>query len=242
MKDGQVDYRALKADRELLDRYVISLGDVEPEAYDSWSEREKIAFWLNAYNAVTLKVVIDHYPIEKKLLPQGLIFPLNSIQQIPGQWKGITHRVLGEERTLDEIEHQILRKRFNEPRIHMALVCAARGCPPLRPEPYVAGRLDAQLNDQTRRFLSNPLKFQVDWEEGIVELSPIFKWFGEDFLRGFGPPPEETFGPRSDTERAVLAFVAGYMGPEKRQFLRQGNYRIRYLGYDWSLNEREPAP
>ena len=141
----------------------------------------------------------------------GLAYPKSSIQQIPGRWDKVQWLVMGQKLTLDRIEHAILRGGdpalvatygpFHEPRIHLALVCAAMGCPPLRNEPYAGERLDAQLDDQVRRFLRNPQKFRIDRGNGRVYLSSIFKWFGGDFIKKYGAG--EKFAGHSDAERAV---------------------------------------
>ena len=141
-----------------------------------------IAFWINAYNSLTLVAIIDHYPI-KPTVVRSLVVPQNSILQIPGVWTKLKFPMMGGEVTLDSIEHENLRPNFNEPRIHMALVCAAMGCPRLLNRPYDAHELDSQLDNQTMIFLSNPKKFRIDKESNSVYLSSIFKWFGEDFVR-----------------------------------------------------------
>ena len=152
---GMVNYAELKSHSEKLDSFLSSLAGLNRKAYDGWAEPAKIAFWLNAYNACTLQAIIDHYPIQSSFLT-SLRYPKNSIRQISGVWDELQFSVMGQPMTLDGIEHGVLRKEFHEPRIHMALVCAAMGCPPLRNEPYTGDRLGAQLDDQARRFLSNP--------------------------------------------------------------------------------------
>ena len=144
---------------------------------------------------------------------------------------------MGRAMTLDGIEHGVLRKEFHEPRIHMALVCAAMGCPPLRNEPYTGDRLGDQLDDQARRFLSNPAKFRIAANEGTVYLSSIFKWFGEDFVPGYGV--EQGYGAHSAAQRAVLHFISGYLDKQEAERLSSGDYSISYLDYDWSLNEQK---
>jgi hypothetical protein len=232
---GLVDYAGLKKDRAPLDRFAASLAALERSEYEAWPDREKIAFWINVYNALTLKLVIDNYPIEPSFWA-SLRFPKNSIRQISGAWDRMGFTVIGSEMTLDQMEHETLRAEFSEPRIHMALVCAAMGCPPLRNEPYRADRLSAQLNDQTRGFLGDPVKFRIDRDKGRVHLSSIFKWYGEDFVDDYGG--EKGLGGRGDSEQAVLSFVSRYLEPEDQRYLRGGDYDIRYLGYDWSLNEQ----
>lgn len=235
---GLVDYAGLKRDREALDRYLKALGEVDPAAYESWAREAKIAFWINAYNAFTLRSVVEAYPIEKRGLFSG--GGSGGIRDIPGVWTRSRHRVMGKEVSLDHIEHEILRKEFDEPRIHMALNCASLGCPELRREPYEGGRLDAQLKDQTVRFLSSDRNFQVDHEERVVRVSRIFDWFGDDFKRKYGT--DRLFRGRSDKDRAVLYFIALHLEapPEKFAASIEG-YGLKHLDYDWRLNDRDPA-
>jgi hypothetical protein len=233
--DGLVNYKGLKAKSTDLDAFTTSLSALEPTVYDHWSDQDKIAFWLNVYNAFTLQAIMTHYPIQPSLLA-SLRFPKNSIRQIPGVWTELRFAVIGRQMTLDEIEHETLRKQFNEPRIHMALVCAAMGCPPLRNEPYTGDKLEAQLVDQTRRTLGHPLKFRIDRKAGQVYLSSIFKWFGDDFVKTYGTNGK--FAGHSDTEKAVLHFISQHLEDNDQSYLMSGQYGLRYLDYDWSLNEQ----
>ena len=139
--------------------------------------------------------------------------------------------------TLDHIEHEILRRQFDEPRIHIALVCAAMGCPPLRNEPYSASKLENQFKDQSRRFMNNPQKFRIDKDKKRVFLSPIFKWFGNDFIKRYGT--NDAFRDHNENERAVLNYIAQYLNPLEHDFLLTESYDISYLDYDWSLNEQK---
>lgn len=232
---GMVDYRGLKAKPGPLLSYASAIANLSPDEYRAWDDPAKIAFWINAYNGLTLKAIIDHYPIKASFL-KSLVYPSNSIRQIDGVWDEIEFKVLRQALTLEQIEHEILRKKFNEPRIHMALVCAAMGCPPLRREPYVGGRLDEQLADQTRRFLGDPEKFRIDRRRKRVYLSSIFKWFAEDFVETYAPAEE--IGRFDRETSAVLNFVASYLSEADRTYILSGNYRIKYFDYDWSLNEQ----
>jgi hypothetical protein len=236
--DGQgiVNYTDLKADRKGLDAFVSSLAALDPELFGKWSDKEKIAFWINAYNALTLRAIIDNYPIKASFFG-GLRFPQNSIRQIKGVWDEIQFPVMGRKITLDNIEHDILRSQFDEPRIHVALVCAALGCPPLRNEPYISARLDSQLGDQARRFFKDPEKFRVDREEGRIYLSSIFKWFGGDFVKAYRS--NKGFPGKGETERAVLNFASNYLDRDEKSYLEKGGYSISYLPYDWTLNEKQ---
>ena len=218
---GLVDYAGLQANREQLDRFNQFIGAVTPETYASWTEAEQIAFLTNAYNSLTLQSIIDRDP-----LPE-------SIRDISGVWNRRKFTVAGKEMTLDNIEHDTLRKDFNEPRIHVALVCAAISCPLLRNEPYLPETLDAQLNDQTVKFASSPHGFSLDRESGRVYLSSIFKWYGKDFEPTYGI--ENQFE-GNDKQRAVLNYFSPVLDSATQTFLKQEDYRVKYLDYDWSLN------
>lgn len=236
--EGLVDYARLSENQTELVAFERTLAELEVDTYHRWSESEKIAFWINAYNALTLRLIIDHYPIDSSIL-RSVVFPKNSIMQIPGAWKKYTFEVMGERRTLDAIEHEILRDGFDEPRIHMALVCAALSCPILRNEPYEAQRLNDQLNDQARSFLSDDRKFRIDRDNDVVRLSEIFDWFGKDFIGryGTGDPP----GRRGEETQAVLNFIRDYVNDADAAYLAKDNYKVKYLKYDWTLNEQPDA-
>jgi len=233
---GMVDYYALKANRGGLDAFTDFIAGPCPARGSKWDQKHAIAFWINAYNALTLKAIIDHYPIKASFF-KSKIYPKNSIRQIPGIWDKLEFTVMGSQVTLDKIEHSMLRADFDEPRIHMALVCAAMGCPPLRNEPFTGAKLDTQLDDQTRRFLSNPGNFRIDLENGIVYLSSIFKWFGKDFIKTYGT--DKKFDGHADAQRAVLNFISKYLDEDQKLYLSTADYKIKYLGYDWSLNEQD---
>ena len=231
---GMVDYGKLQENRGDLDAFTAMLGRLDPRVLDSWSAEERIAFWINAYNALTLTAVIDHYPIQSRLF-RGFLYPKNSIRQIPGVWTELQWTIVGQSYTLDAIEHEVLRGEFSEPRIHAALVCAAMGCPPLRNEPYTGENLSEQLDEQMRRFLSNPTKFRIDRQGGTVYLSPIFEWFGKDFVEKYS---SDGFDGHSAVERAVLNAVSNFVSPEDRAYLVDERYSVQYLDYDWTLNEQ----
>ena len=233
---GLVDYRDLQQDRASLDAFVAALGPLAPETYRSWSDTDRMAFLINAYNAITLQRIIDHYPIKRGGVVSGFRFPESSIRQIDGVWDRLTTPVLGKAMTLDHIEHEILRKEFREPRLHAALVCAAMGCPPLRPEAYTGDRLNEQLDDQSRRFLGVPHRFQIDRERKTVLLSPILKWYGGDFTGAYNS--EGTIPGQGSEVAAVLDYASRYVTQEDAAYIRAGGYRVDFLEYDWSLNEQ----
>ncbi|MEM1367237.1 MAG: DUF547 domain-containing protein [Cyanobacteria bacterium P01_H01_bin.15] len=225
VQDGFVDYQTLQQNRTQLDRFAAALAVVTNSTYESWTEAEQIAFWINAYNAFTLQSIINQQSLPK------------SIKNIPGVWKIQQHQVLGEGKTLEEIEHSILRKEFDEPRIHAALVCAAVSCPNLRDEPFTGERLNEQLDDQSTQFITTEDKgLTISREEGIVYLSAIFDWFGKDWLSQYRVTDKQFAG--NEAERAVLAFVSDYLTPEDAEYLAEGDYKVRYLNYDWALNKQ----
>ncbi len=231
--EGLVDYAGLKAEPGDLDAYYMAIADLDPKTYETWSEERQIAFWTNAYNGLTLKAIIEHYPIERKASMGSLMHP-RGIRWIPGVWDKLTFTIMGREMTLNDIEHQVLRVEYDEPRIHAALVCAAISCPPLRGEPFAEDRLEEQLDDQTRRFLDRSLR--IDRDAGKVYLSKILEWYGSDFEESF--EPEAGFEGHGDAERAVLNFISGYLDEADAEYLRDGDYDIAYSAYDWSLNEQ----
>ena len=174
---------------------------------------EKMTFWINVYNIMAVKMVVDHYPVDS-IKDAGSLF--GSV------WKKNVGVVGGKEVTLNEIEHEILRK-MGDPRIHAAIVCASVSCPDLRNEVYTADRLDVQLDDQFKRFLENPRKgLQVNHKNGRVLLSKIFDWFEEDF----------------EPKGGVLPFLSRYVSERDQLVLKKGNGKISYLDYNWDLNKR----
>jgi Protein of unknown function, DUF547 len=221
--NGRVNYLALQANPKPLKDFVAKLGAVSPTTYATWNKPEKIAFLINAYNAITLESIVDRHPLP------------GSIKDIWGVWNLNKHAVVGQSITLDTLEHEMLRKEFQEPRIHAALVCAAISCPPLRREAYSGEKLEEQLDDQVRQWLSSPQGLQIDRTQNRVSISSIFNWFGEDWQTQYARA-EKFVG--SAKERAVLNFISNYISPEDREYLEQGNYKLNYLNYDWSLNRQ----
>lgn len=231
--DGRVDYARLKSNRAALDDIVVELGRVTESQLSSWSREQQIAYWINAYNAFTLQAIVNHYPIEWRWLNMLTLTPRNSIKQISGVWTELRWDAGGARKTLDEIEHETLRPIFLEPRIHMAVNCASISCPPLRVEPYVGERLNRQLILAARDFLASDLGLQVDGS--TLRVSSLLDWYGDDFIVEFGQMVEGG----SDKERAILGLVATYGPSDASRLAQSGNARIRYLRYDWSLNDVE---
>jgi hypothetical protein len=194
-----------------------------------WSRDQRLAFWINAYNLLTLRTIVDHYPIQGSWFTRA---PRNSIRQIDGVWTKITWRAAGQTLTLDDIEHRILRPEFKEPRVHFAINCASIGCPPLAAEPYLARTLDAQLDAAARRSLSSARGFKIDGS--TLSVPTIFEWYGEDFVARFAP----TAAGKSDRIEQAVRGVVEQFGPQPASDLaRTPSTRIRFLDYDWSLND-----
>lgn len=216
-EESLVDYDAFARSPELR-AYLGALAGADVAALP---QAERLALWINAYNAYTIALVNEHG--ERRSI-RNINRTLGFLRG-KGPWSEPIARVGGKTYTLDQIEHEIIRKQFREPRIHFALVCAAVGCPPLRREAYVGARLDAQMDEQARLFLLRaPAKNRVDAAKGVAHLSPIFKWYGEDF---------------GASDRELLRYVGGFFpaGPE-RERLERGDLRIEYTEYDWTLNSR----
>jgi hypothetical protein len=203
--DGLVDYASLKANRQILDRFVVQLGAVQPQTYQSWSPKDKLAFLMNAYNALTLKAIIDHYPVK-------------SIKDIPGVWSRVKYQVAGQSVTLDGIEHQTIRKQFKEPRIHMAVNCASLGCPLLANQPYQGATLDAQLQKQVQSTLADPRHFRIDRTKNKVYLSSVFNWFGEDWEKT--TTPTAAIPGLNRRETVFINFIRPQISSEDQQYLQ----------------------
>ncbi|MGH7545603.1 MAG: DUF547 domain-containing protein [Gemmatimonadota bacterium] len=230
VRDGRVDYDALAADRAPLERTLAAIAGVTAEEFDGWGRARQTAYLINAYNAYAIATIVDHPNARRGFFVE----PLRSIRQIPGAFSRIRHRAAGRDLTLDDIEHDWLRERLDEPRVHFALVCAAVSCPELRPEAYRGERVQEQLDDQVRRFVRDPSKVRLDRETGRVHLSKILDWYGEDFEEF---APGSGFGDADAEVRGVLAFLSRYLREEDVHYLEAGGYRVRFLDYDWSLND-----
>lgn len=210
-----VDYGTFAKDRASLDAYLASLAAVKKARFDRWDWPRRQAFLINAYNAATVQLVLGEFP------------GIDSIKDIGGlfstPWKQEFVNLLGATRSLDQIEHELLRgaTEYRDPRIHFAVNCASIGCPALRPEAFTGPKLDAQLEDQTRRFLRDEARNRYDAKKERFELSSIFDWYGEDFEKHGG---------------GLRAFVIRHgIGPSVPAAGSDAN--IRFLAYDWRLND-----
>ena len=211
---GLVDYRGIKRSPSKLTNWLQELATIDPKSLD---RQQQMALWLNLYNALVIEQVIDKYPIES-ILPKLLGIP-NWL----AFWRFFTRRVYrlnGDRYSLNNIEHDILRPKFEDPRIHFALVCGAIGCPLLRNEAYQGDRLEAQLESDARRFINNPDKVKYDAEQSMLYCSQIFKWYRQDFLK---------------VAPSLTEYIQIYLD---RELNHDRSLTIKYLDYDWHLNQR----
>lgn len=231
--DGLVNYTDWKKDRQGLDDYLAALSKVSKEDYEKLSKDEKIIFWINGYNAFTIKLVLDNYPIKGT----KDYYPANSIRQIDGFWENNSIELAGRKVTLESMEHDVLRRDFLEPRVHFAVVPAAKGCARLRDKAYSTADLNESLNAVTLEFLSNPKNVRVDTDKNLIYVSQLFKWFPLDFANVVGlgkrfPPPTDDEIVAAYVLMKAPSAVQLNISPENAK-----KYRVVYQEYDWSLND-----
>jgi len=234
---GMVDYKRLRRKRYELGLLLEELGKLDPSEYDSWPQADKIAFWINTYNLHKLKVVVDNYPITPTSRILAVYWgPLN-VRHVEGKIAEHKFLVMDEQFTLAEIERRFFRGGFDDPRIFFALTSASLSSPPLRNEPYYGDRLDEQLDDQVRRFLSNPLAFSLDRGKRRVYLSAMFELssHGKEFAEKFAT--DKKFKDHPPTTRAALNFITDYISQNDVSFLELGNYSVKYMKHDWTIND-----
>jgi Protein of unknown function, DUF547 len=219
-KQSRVNYKAFSADRAELKKVLDSFSAVSKADFDKWPREQQMVFLINAYNAFTVELILTKYPDLKSIKDLGSF--------ISPPWKKKFFALLGDERNLDWIEHEQLRPKYNEPRVHVAVNCASIGCPALPPEAFTVAKLDTQLEEGMRRFLGDNTRNR--YADGKLEVSQIFKWFKEDFEKGNKgfSKVEDVFAKYADQ----LAAVAG-----DREKIRAKSVSISHLDYDWSLND-----
>jgi len=208
VKDGIVDYRGFKDKEKVLDQYLKLMEGIDTKRL---ARNEQFAFYVNAYNAWTIKLILTTYPGIKSIKELGSIFK--------SPWGKKICRIDGGLLTLDDIEHNILRPRFRDSRIHFAVNCASKSCPPLRSKPYAGEKLDQQLDEMTESFINDPEYNYL--KDNTLYVSSIFKWYAEDFNN-------------------VVDFFLKYAKGDFKNRLDavRGKVKIKYLKYDWSLNGR----
>lgn len=227
---SRVDYKGFAADRAQLQAYLKSLSAVSAAEYAAWSKPQQFAFLANAYNAFTVEKILTRYPNLKSIRDFGLVFG--------NPWKDRFFTLLGKPQHLDGIEHETLRAPgvFDEPRVHVAVNCASIGCPMLGRAAFTAERLDAQLEDLMRRFLADRTRNRFDARTATLELSQLFAWYEADFKRGgasfLGYPGFASLADLGARYADVLADTDA-----DRALLRARRAPIRFIDYDWSLND-----
>ena len=208
---GRVDYAGLKVDEAKLDAYLKTIAEVDLEACEA---ADKMAILINAYNGYTLKLILENYP------------GLKSIRDLDKPWKTVRYDVAGEKVSLDNIEHNLLRPIFKDPRIHFAVNCASIGCPALAEFAYTGAELESQLEKAMKRTVNNGRDVQL--KSGKLHVSSILKWYGDDFTK-------EDWKPRADT---IPAFLAPYAEGELKTFLEsKPDADLNFLDYEWALND-----
>ena len=210
---GWVDYKALADGAAELDAYIATIADAP---FDALGRDEKLALLINAYNAFTLRLILDYYPTE-------------SIYDIPDakRWDAKRWNLAGAVYSLNQIEHELVRPKFVEPRIHFALVCAAYSCPKLRNEAYTGDKLEAQLADQTAYTHTHDRWFRFDKKSNTVYLTALYDWYGGDFEAVSG---------------SVLEYVASQAPAIRSAIDAGGEPKVRWLDYDWKLNDVTNRP
>jgi hypothetical protein len=229
VRNGDVYYRAIKSERGKLDSYVAQLASVP---VDRLSRDEQVAFWLNAYNAIVLRTVADHYPIQGR----SSEYPAKSIRQIAGAFERLTHRVGGKTVTLDQIEQTIL-PAFHDPRVYFALGRGAVGSGRLRSEAFTGARLEEQLADVAGECVTRAQCLSINRESGKVGVSSIFSWREKEFADAYADKAPAAFASRSPIERAVIAFVLPKLLATEKEFIAKNTFQVAYTPFDWTLND-----
>lgn len=224
--DGAVDYAGLQNHRTELQAYLATLNQQDEKRFhQDFTREQQLAFLINAYNAFTLELILEHYPVA-------------SIQDIPGNWTAPRFRLFGRKLSLNDLENKVIRPRYGETRIHFALVCAARSCPPLRSEAYVAGRLEEQLASAARDFARDRSANRLDKETATLYVSKLFEWYPQDFAATWGQTELPPGSVDSADHRGVVGFFRAHLTEDQATYLQHNPVIVQYLDYDWDLNAR----
>ena len=229
VRDGFVYYRALKSDRGRLDAFVNSLAGA---AVEGQPRDAQMAFWVNAYNALVLKSVIDHYPMQQV----SKNYPARSLRQVPGAFERITHRVAGKALTLDQIEQTVLMA-FGDPRIFLAIARGAVSGGRLRSEAYTAASLERQLGEAGSECLSSATCFRTDRDAKTLGISSIFSWREKEFVAAYADKAPPLYSTRSPIERAALALLSPKLLQSEKDFIELNEFKVDFIPFDWTLND-----
>lgn len=232
---GDVDYMTLRRKRTYLISAAQRLENLHPAVLMSLSREERIAFWINTHNTCMLKLIVDNYPIQPKWYM--ILYPANSIMHISGAWDKVFFKIMGLEYNLKEIRNDLLLDRYKDPRICFALSDAARGGAILRSEPYVPERIDEQLDDQVKHYLTVPQGFCLDRSANVASLSNVFAMNKTVFLMSEYASILK-FRSRKPDERAWLNFLSAFLSEENALYLDNNDVAIRFIRFDWTLNEK----
>jgi len=238
---GMVNYKMLTRKRYELRKLLDEFAKLDPNEYSSWSKEDKIAFWLNAYNIKMLDIVADNYPIKSSRWERVFRWHPSSVRYIDKNVGGIHKQkfiIKGEEFTLQRIEKRFFYEEFDEPRVFFAILSyPTLSAPPLRNEPYYGHKLDEQLNDQAKKFLSNSCAFRIDRTRERVYLSAMLQptWYGKEFSSKYAI--DKKFKDQKPATRAVLNFITKCISKQDVSFLERENYAVKYIIYDWTIND-----
>jgi hypothetical protein len=223
---GMVNYKAIQTESEALDIFLAEVAGISAEEVGGWTRERQVAFYINAYNALTFKTILEALPVA-------------SIRDIkPDPWEDARWTVAGRSVSLNWLEHTKLRGRFGEARVHFVLVCAAIGCPRLPNRAILPAGLDAQLDAATKAFFVDPGKNRVDVGGDKVYLSRIMEWYGDDFVGWKGTPPGPTLDGRTPKEVSAVRLLGKFVSVEDQDFLAQNAFTVVFNDYDWSLNSQ----
>lgn len=233
VQDGRIDYVQLVRDPTGIEQYVKELGKIGKKEFEAFSSNEKIAYWLNLYNAQTVLAITRNYPVVPK--DPNPLYPKNSIRQIPGIWTKMRFRTALGMATLNMIEAQYI-KGFRDPRLMFLMVNGTRSGPKIMDQAVHPERIEAQMNEAVRNFVLDAGNVRADPNTKTMFLSKVFQWKGKQFVPMFYKTGH--FRHRTKTEIAILAFLNEYGGMMEKMMILRDDFVIRYLEYDWSLNER----
>jgi Protein of unknown function, DUF547 len=237
VRDGFVYYNALRSDRARLDRYIAALNGPSAIEQSKGSPAQQKALWINAYNALVLRTVIDNLPIRGK----SPAYPTTSIRQIPGAFERLTHRAAGRVVTLDGIEKDILTP-LGDARVFLALGRGAIGGGRLRSEAFDAARLEQQLEKVAAESLTRKEVVRVDPVNNELSVSALFSWREPSFVSSLADKADPTFRERSPLERAVLGLIEPYLVRSEAEFLEKNTFRMTFSVFDWRLNDLGTRP
>jgi uncharacterized protein DUF547 len=232
VRDGFVYYSALRSDRGKLDRYITALNGPVAIEHAKGSVDQQRALWINAYNALVLRTVIDNFPIRGK----AAAYPAGSIRQIPGAFEKATHRIAGRSVTLDAIEREIL-PTLGDARVFLALGRGTVGGGRLRSEAFDAARMDEQLKAVAAESVRRKEIVQFDHGDNVLSVSPVFSWREAAFVASLADKAPDMFRQRSPLERAVVALIEPYLLGSEAEFLDKNTFRMTFQEFDWRLND-----